>query len=346
MADPTASVETSPGIRPPSWFEPHRVALILAGLLVTGVVAVMLGQDVRQTDQFGSVRDVLHTVYVLVLLWYLARSGPAIGELDTIPLLPRWKYGPLVPVLAVVFLFALAILSDDGVALVLLLLMPATVWILVVWRRGIRWRLVAAGLALAIIAFMAGFPAWKNSLIGNVSFVGLLAFVAPMFIAGALLINRTGLGASQLAAGRTRKAAESFLWGCLLFVPLGMMNAASGSPGGDTSWVTSWWMPLSLPFFSGIAEETWFRLMMVGLCYLLLRSACGTRPVLAVVGAVLFSAVVFGLGHGHNLDAFLSTGLLYGLPMAAVFVRRDWEHAIGAHYMINMISWIMAFLEN
>jgi hypothetical protein len=32
--------------------------------------------------------------------------------------------------------------------------------------------------------------------------------------------------------------------------------------------------------------------------------------------------------------------------MAAVFVRRDWEHAVGAHYMIHMIPWLVLFLED
>jgi hypothetical protein len=32
--------------------------------------------------------------------------------------------------------------------------------------------------------------------------------------------------------------------------------------------------------------------------------------------------------------------------MAAVFARRDWEHAVGAHYMVDMIPWVMAFLES
>jgi membrane protease YdiL (CAAX protease family) len=70
------------------------------------------------------------------------------------------------------------------------------------------------------------------------------------------------------------------------------------------------------------------------------------RPVIAVVCAVLFSAIPFGLGHGGTfLENLLITGLLYGLPMAVIFVRRDWEHAVGAHYMINMIPTLMVFLE-
>jgi predicted nucleic acid-binding protein len=46
----------------------------------------------------------------------------------------------------------------------------------------------------------------------------------------------------------------------------------------------------------------------------------------------------------------LSSPKLYRLSrqdvrFAAVFARRDWEHAVGAHYMVNFIPWVMAFLQ-
>ena len=104
-------------------------------------------------------------------------------------------------------------------------------------------------------------------------------------------------------------------------------------------------MPFSLPWFSAIYEEIWFRLLLVSLCYFLLRPAFPRRPAVPIIIAALFSAIIFGLGHsGTFLENILVTGLLYGLPMAVVFARRDWEHAVGAHYMINMIPWLMVFL--
>ena len=51
-----------------------------------------------------------------------------------------------------------------------------------------------------------------------------------MFVAGGLLSKRTGLVGSQLYARRYKQAVKSFLWGCLLFIPLGLANAAAGSP--------------------------------------------------------------------------------------------------------------------
>jgi hypothetical protein len=37
---------------------------------------------------------------------------------------------------------------------------------------------------------------------------------------------------------------------------------------------------------------------------------------------------------------------MYGLAMATAFARRGYEHAVGAHYMVNFIPWVMVFLAN
>jgi hypothetical protein len=237
-------------------------------------------------------------------------------------------------------------ISDGGVGLLMLLMIVATVWIIVAWRREITLRSVIQGVVVAAIAYAAGLPAPKNDFISQTALYLLSILTAPMYIAGGLLFKHTGLGGIQLLAKRYFPALRRFLWGCLLFIPLGLANAASQSPDPNMTWVSEWWMPFSLPWFSGIAEETWFRLLLVGLSYFLLRPAFPTRPVVPMIIAVLFSAITFGLGHdGTFLDRFLVTGLLYGLPMAVVFARRDWEHAVGAHYMINMIPSMMAYLE-
>jgi len=340
----SASMSESPN---QSWFAPHCITLATTWVATTVTIIVMLLHDVRYTDQFSILRYILQVAYVSALLWYLSRVGLStnqLNELRPITLL-RWRYGRWIPVLGIILILALATMSDDGVGIMMLLLIIATVWIIIVWRRMIRLRMVVQGFAVAIIACLGGLPALNNGLIGDITYYGLVILVPPMYIAGGLLVNHTGLTEIQLITGRYLKALQSFLWGCLLFVPLGLFNAAEGSPGTDIIWVTEWWMPFSLPSFSGIAEETWFRLLIIGLCYLLLRPAFRKYPVFAVLAAVLFSAITFGLGHGRTLDKFLTTGLLYGLPIAAIFVKRDWEHAVGAHYIINMIPWLMVFME-
>jgi hypothetical protein len=330
-----------------SWFAPNRIALTFMWVVTTVTIVVMLLHGVRHTDQFSVVRYVLQGAYVSALLWYLCRAGHSINQLPEIRpfVLPRWRFGQWIPVLGIALMLALTAISDDGVDILMLLLIVATVLILLVWRREIRLRLVVQGLAVPIIAYLGGLPFLNNGFAGETAFYGLLIFIPPMYIAGGLLFSRTNLGGIQLLAGRYVKALQSFLWGCLLFVPLGLINAAEGSPGAGITWVTEWWMPFSLPWFSGIAEETWFRLLLVGLCYFMLRPAFRKHPALAVLAAVIFSGITFGLGHGRTLERFLTTGLLYGLPMAGIFARRDFEHAVGAHYMVNMIPWVMVFLE-
>jgi membrane protease YdiL (CAAX protease family) len=100
------------------------------------------------------------------------------------------------------------------------------------------------------------------------------------------------------------------------------------------------------PLFSGVAEETLWRLLLLPLCYLLLRPAFPKHPAVPLIAAIVFSSVAFGLGHGYNLDRLLTTGLMYGLAMATVFTRRGYEHAVGAHYMVNFVPWGMVFLAN
>jgi hypothetical protein len=185
----------------------------------------------------------------------------------------------------------------------------------------------------------------RHGFISTTAVIVFLILVPLMFVAGGLLVQRTGLSSVQLHTGSYQRVLRSFLWGCLLFVPLGLANAAAGSPGSGFSWVNQAWMPVWLPFFSGIAEEVWHRLLLVTLIYFLLRPAFQKRALCAVLAAMLFSAITFGLSHGHTMHNFLTTGMLYGMSMAIVFVKRDWEHAVGAHYMINMIPWVMVFLS-
>ncbi len=324
-----------------------RITLIVVWVVTSITLVMMLLHDVRHTNQFSTARYVLQTAYVLTLLWYLCRTGSSVNQLPDIrPLVfQRWRYGPLIPVLGVVLLLALILCFDQGVSYFFLLLIIATVWILVVWRREIHLRSVVQGIVVAAIACLVGLPFLKNNFVSESTFITLLVLAPPMFVAGGLLFKRTGLGGIQLVEGTYWKALKSFLWGCLLFVPLGLINAASGSPGTGITWVTRWWMSLTLPWFSGITEETLFRLILVGLCYFLVRPAFGKHAALAVLVAVLFSGITFGLSHGRTLNRFLTTGLLYGLPMAVIFARRDWEHAVGAHYVVNMIPWVMVFLE-
>lgn len=344
QADSSTAVPQSP-IR--SWFTPHQMVLLVAWLGATVALIIMLLQGVRQTSRFGEIPHILHTGYVLALLWYLSCSGPSFSQLPELQSLtfPRRRFGPWIPAIGVALVLALVAFSDDGSDLQKLLMIVASIWVLVAWRKEIRLRAVLQGLVVAAVAFAAGFLWMKSGLRSPITLYGLLIFTIPMYVAGGLLAKRAGLNGAQLQENRYGPALRSILWGCLLFVPLGLANAAGGSPGFSLPWLNKWWMPVTLPWYSGITEETWFRLLLVPLVYLMLRPVFSERPAVAVAAAVLFSGITFGLGHARTMQRFLTTGLIYGVPLAAVFARRDWEHAVGAHYMINMIPLVTVFFD-
>lgn len=347
MSDRYSDLEALSESRGASPLTPHRLTLVVMWVVVSVAIVVMLLNDVRSTDEYKFVRHLLHAGYVGALLLYLGRSGLFADQLIELrpQVLTRRRLGAWIPALGIAALLTLTLVSDDGVDILMLLMIVATVWILLAWRRQVRLRSAAQGFVVALVAFLAALEMANNGFLGRTALYLLPALSIPMYVAGGLLIGRTRLGGVQLLAGRGRKAMKSLLWGCLLFVPLGLINAADGSPGSGITWVTEWWQPLWLPWSSGITEEIWFRLFLVGLVFFLLRPACRTRPAVAVVAAVLFSGIVFGVSHGRTLERLLTTGLLYGVPMAAIFARRDWEHAVGAHYMVNMIPWVMVYLD-
>ena len=328
-----------------SWLAPHKIALIVMWLATSISMIVMLMNGVQGTNRYIALRHTLPALYVVVMFWYLARTGPSFN-LPPEPnqqVSPRGKLVSWLPVLGIALIFWLNLVSKDGRDLLILLMMVAFVGILLVWRGDIRLRTIIQGLTVTLVAYLTGLQLVNLGVISrswNIIFTG---FTFPFYVAGALLSKRTKVGGVQLLSGGYGEALKSLLFGCLLFIPMGLVNAFGGSKVITTS-VHDWWMPLWLPLWSGINEETWFRLYLVGLCAFLMRPALRRHPNLVVLAAVLFSGIVFGVGHGRTLEVFLTTGLLYGVPFAAVFAKRDWEHAVGAHYMVNMIPAVVAFL--
>jgi len=323
-----------------------QVTLAIVWLATTLACAIVLYRETRNKRAPARPDRGLTLVYAAVLLWYLVCSTPSLSQLpEFTPLVfAHWQFGPLVVALVIALLFCLTLVSDKGVPLLFLLYIVATLLILVAWHSQVTAHAVALGIAVSIIAFAAGgILFWKNAFVPKANIIIFLVFVPLMFVVGSLLAAHTGLGEIQLLEGRYGHALMSFLWGCVLFVPLGLANAVGRHE--DYPWVSRWWKPLVVPFWSGINEEVMFRLFLVPLCYALLRPAFDGYPGLAFIAAALFSGVTFGLSHGRTWKHFVLTGLCYGVPMAVVLVTCDWEHAVGAHYMVNLVPWVMAFLK-
>lgn len=339
----------SPSSRYQPWSTPHHLILTIMWLITTGVIVTTLLLGVRETGQYVEIRYIVPAGYVAALIWYLIRSGSSLNQLPELqPLLfPRRRFGAWIPVLGIALLLALTASSDASLVLFFIVPIVAMIWILIAWRRQIRLRSVVQGLGLTLIIYFPALTMFRNGAISEEIFSFFLYFVPPMYVAGGLLFQHTRLGEVQLLAKRYRRSMASFFWGCLLFIPLGLTNAAAGARDVTSTWtwVSEWWMPFLTPLSSAIAEEVWFRLLLLSLFYFLLRPAFPRQPAVSMIIAVLINGITFGLLHERTMYGFLVTGLLYSVPMAVVFTRRDWEHAVGAHYMINMVATLMVFLE-
>jgi hypothetical protein len=251
----------------------------------------------------------------------------------------------LVIIASVLALFVLGIAQHPWVMVLLAaaLISLRLIWI---WRGRLTRRLVALGLAAGALAAIAGIPASQSGLAG---LLFTLATTPLIFIGGGLLLEHTGLARSRLLEGRYAAALGSFAWGCALALPAALLNILGGANPSDT-WVSRWWHPLAA-LAPGIAEEVAARLFLTTLCYALLQPAAGKRPRRAVVAAVLLGAIVHSLAHLPTLSmlsfqglTFLIVGLLYGVPPALLFVKRDLEQAIGYHFLVDFIRFLAALI--
>jgi len=82
---------------------PHKITLLIVWLVTTITMIVILINGQAGTNPAIAIRQMLHVLYVVVLLWYLARTGPFLNQLPegSVPIKLRSKVGTWLAVLAV-----------------------------------------------------------------------------------------------------------------------------------------------------------------------------------------------------------------------------------------------------
>lgn len=175
----------------------------------------------------------------------------------------------------------------------------------------------------------------------------LYTLTIPIFFyAGNLLLTQTGLTQVWMLQGRKRQALKSFVWAGILSVPLILLNLfSSASP--DEGAIEHWWQPF-YAFAPALAEEIWARLFLVTLVYAWLQPVSGDHSGRAMGYAVLLPALLHGLAHYPESSMFsaILSGLLVGIPLGMLYVKRDLESAIGYHFFPVFIRWASIFLQD
>jgi hypothetical protein len=254
----------------------------------------------------------------------------------------------LVVILAVGLLFALRTLIGPP----LLFALPVLGLVVLAFLRPRLSRLeVVYALLLALVAGVAGLGA------GWVTFSPLawaalqVALVLLSLLAGWSLLRHTGLlqagiGRSLLVTEGPVAALCGFARGVFIAVPWAFGLIVLGAATEET-WVQSWWQPL-VAIQPGIAEEAWGRVLLVPLLFLAFRPVAQGRT--ALTAAVVIMAYWFAYLHTPGgSEAVVSTvmiGTLFALPTSYLWLRRGLETAIGFHFWLDFVKFVVAYQLN
>jgi hypothetical protein len=309
-----------------------------------GISSILLGIGlVGNNTPVQIIGAILGTAYILVLIWWFARSKPHATDLPdsepAVKFLPNYRSMLWALIILTLILVALtSVLLQDG-WLTLLLSIPLSLVLIIAWRKRLNRRLVIASIITVIVLAVA------EQLLGPEMSSGLIVPIgaALMLLAGVLLLDHTKLTHIRLLNGDYLKAGKSLLWGCVLAVPPALLNAISmrlAAPSEFDLLFDRWWEPL-YALQPGILEEIWARLLLTTLLYALLRPTSNERPQRALIWALVIAAFIHGMAHypgsiRNPLEGIYIT-LMYGIPLSLLYVKRDLEQAIAYHFFVDLV---------
>jgi len=141
-------------------------------------------------------------------------------------------------------------------------------------------------------------------------------------------------------------ALKSFTVGCLFAIPMGFSNLLDIVSSDGFNWINQYWQPI-LALAASIMEETWVRLFIITFIFAFVSSKTNKKYI-PILTALIISSVIFGFSHSNYLDTknCINIIILYGFPIGVLFIKRDFETAIGYHFMIDFIGAIGKLIIN
>ncbi len=167
-------------------------------------------------------------------------------------------------------------------------------------------------------------------------------------LAGWAILQHTGLrqeqvGTSCFLSSGIPAAFKAFAIGLLISLPWAFLNVLMGAASQE-SWVKAWWQPL-IAIQPGISEEAWARIFLVPLLFLLFRRV--SQPRTAFTAALFVIAYWFAYIHTsgglEGIPSAVIIGTLFSLPVSYLCFYRDLETAIGWHFAVDFIKFVVAF---
>jgi hypothetical protein len=208
--------------------------------------------------------------------------------------------------------------------------------------------LVAAGLGLFLAVqlpfatLFSPFPfydlridMWSQGLIRGGS-----ATVAAL--GGLIIARRGGPVQVRLAHGAWRKAGSSLVFGAVIGIPLAALNVFANAWVQDRT--IQWQSPLAAAVDAlqpALFEEVLYRLALLGLVWLVLQRTWPHNQAAWLAGLISLLVHTYG---AHYSDEFIRQplmtlamgavmGLIWGLPLTLLALRRDLDSATGFHWI-------------
>ena len=223
--------------------------------------------------------------------------------------------------------------------------------VLVVLRLPLSRQEVVYALLLALVAGISGIGAcwvdfspmiWSGLQVPLV----LLSLLAGWSLVSHTGLSKTGVGRSLLLEKGPASALGGFALGILVAMPWACGLVVMGAANEET-WVQRWWQPL-VAIQPAIAEEAWGRMLLVPLLFLVFRPLAQVRT--ALMAAVVIMAYWFAYLHTAGgfaaVPATVIIGTLYILPISFLWLWRGLETAIGFHFWLDFVKFVVAYLLN
>lgn len=203
---------------------------------------------------------------------------------------------------------------------------------------------VAIGLVIAIemqsATLFNPYPIWDRwdgPVIQGVGRGGLTAVAA---LGGIVIMRRGGPVLLRMAAGQWGKAAWGLCLGAVVGIPLAILNLFANSMVQGKTFV--WQNPLAAGMDAvqpGIFEEVIYRFALLGILWLILHKEF-PRQATWLAGALAIAVH----SYSHYTELFVTAplmavamgtvlGIVWGVPLTILAIRRDLESAVGFHWM-------------
>jgi hypothetical protein len=279
--------------------------------------------------------EAVNYIYVFSLIFLLIDSNFLKEKIQGNEKLIEFKGSDIWGTLIIVFGVSGLLLYIGLKTYVILILAISTIlasaWLFIKFKNGIKKTYIVNGIILGILSALG---MYKNIYSLPVIFL----IISSTFILGSVLNDRFPLTVILINQHSFIRALKSFAIGCLFALPMALSNLKDSVTTNALNWLTQLWQPI-LALGAGIIEETWMRLFLIVFIYALI-SGKTTNKFIAILTALIISSVFFGFGHSNYISIHncIILSILYGLPMGVLLIKRDFESAVGYHFMIDFVG--------